>query len=86
MKNTLSAVFKTSPSNIQRYWKDREQIRGVWAERVASRNRERGSRSLADMRRMPRKQRGKFDNAKCILYDEFRQKRAKGYKVGGMWL
>jgi len=86
MKKTMSGIFKTSPSNIQRYWKDREIIRGFWADRVASRNRERGSRSLADMRRMPRKQRGKFDNAECILYDEFRDKRKKGYKVGGLWL
>lgn len=86
IKKTAGAIFNTAGSNVMRYWKDREQIRQFWQKMTDTRNRERASRSVLEMRRMPRQQIGRFQKAELALYGEFRDKRAVGVKITGLWL
>jgi hypothetical protein len=86
LKKAVAKIMGTSPSNVQRWWKERDNHRALFKARHAHTSFDRGSMTLKVMRRLPRKRKGKFDEAEHRLYQEFREKRKKGFKVNGLWL
>ena len=85
-KVTVSQIFNTAPSNVQRWWSQRHKYERLWVARRECRVQNRRDQPLKTMRRFGRVQLGKFHKAEATLYCEFREKRKQGLKVNGLWL